>query len=160
MTAGTPGATSELQALLDRVAGKARALARMAGLELTVSTAPGLGAVRDDAQRIEQALLLLLMNALRQTPRGGRIALVGAADAGGGICIELRDAAPETEPRGLPAARYLVELGCGAATARTVKRAHALLVQDRGAVGLASAPGRGETVTIRLPADRVTPEAA
>jgi len=148
-----------LAALIDSVAGKAQALARMAGIELSVSLAPGLGAM-GDAQRLEKALLLLLTNALEQTPRGGRIALAAAPDAGGGIAIELRSAAPDGDAHGLPLARYLVELGCGAATARSVKRAHALLVQDRGTVGFARTRGRDETITIRLPAERGASEAA
>jgi hypothetical protein len=145
-------AASDLAALVDRVAGRARAIAQMAGIELSVSLAPGLGATAD-AQRLEQALLLLLGTALQQTPRGGRIALVAAAEAGGGIAIELRSAAPGGDTQGLPLARYMVELGCGAATARTVKRAHALLALDRGTVGFARTRGRDETITIRLPAD-------
>jgi K+-sensing histidine kinase KdpD len=156
----TAAASGELAALLDRVAGKARALARLAGLELSVSSMPGLRAPSGDAERIEQALLLLLMNALKQTPRGGRIALAASADPGGGLLIELHDAAPDADPPGLPAARYLVELGCGAATAWTVKRAQALLAQDCGAVGLVETPDRGATVTIRMPAERAAPAAA
>jgi signal transduction histidine kinase len=148
-----------LAALIDRVAGRARAIAGMAGVELSVSLAPGLATV-GAAGRLEQALLLLLGNALEQTPRGGRIAVAAEADANGGIAIELRSAAPDGDPQGLPPARYLVELGCGAATARSVKRAHALLAPDKGTVGFARTRGRDETITIRLPPDRGATRAA
>ena len=145
---------SGCDARLERIAAEAGALARLGGIEFVLSLRLG-DSAPFDATGVGAALHVLLANALTQTPRGGRIALVGAADATG-IRLELSTAAPE-EFRGLPDARRLVELGCGAATARAVRRARALLAKDRAR--LAYEPGDRERVTIHLAVER-TPVAA
>jgi two-component system, OmpR family, phosphate regulon sensor histidine kinase PhoR len=67
----------DVATLLERAAGRLRAQADRAGLTLAVSAPPGLPAVRADAERLIQALINLIHNAVKFTPPGGRIELRG-----------------------------------------------------------------------------------
>lgn len=81
---------------LDRVASEAvesfREPARQAGVELELRTAGGL-VVEADAKRLIQVLFNLLSNALKFTPRGGRIAVESALQ-GGHAVVRVRDTGP------------------------------------------------------------------
>jgi two-component system, OmpR family, sensor kinase len=109
-----------------------------------------------DADRLKQLLLIVLDNALKYTPSGGRVTM-GLRQSVGGSEITVQDTgvgiAAEDLPRvferfyradparsrdaggtglGLPIARWIVE-------------------QHRGAIHIDSVPGQGTTVTVSLP---------
>ncbi len=63
------------QAVLERAAAAAVNRARQQGIELRVEPSGALPAIRADAQRLAQILGNLLENALRYTPKGGRVTL-------------------------------------------------------------------------------------
>lgn len=110
--------------------------------------------VRADPVRIEQILLILLDNALRHTPAGGRVdvtvgtddgeATLAVRDTGEGIPHESQPFVFDRFYRG-DAAREGRSAGLGLAIARGLAAAH------RGAIELRSAPGEGSTFTLRLP---------
>ena len=122
------------------------------GIALHSVIAAGLPQVRADAKRLQQILLNLLANAVKFTPRGGAVTVsaerrgtaiaVIVADTGIGIAAEHnagdgRFARPsDGGGLGLPLVKRLVEL-------------------HGGTLAIDSAPGRGTTVTVLLPADRV-----
>ena len=133
-----------------------RDVARLAG-ERNVSIAAGqsAGTVMADRVRLRQVLLVVLDNALRHTPPGGRVTLesrergkwtdVIVTDTGEGIPAEhlsrvfdrfyQADTAHSTQGSaglGLPIAKSLVEA-------------------MRGSISLTSAPGRGTQVVVSLP---------
>ena len=136
-------------------------LAERAGVSLSARAAGGRAVlVAADPSRIEQIILILLDNALRHTPAGGRVEIVvGGDDAH--ATVEVRDTgegiSPEERPfvfdrfyRGDPS-REGRSAGLGLAIARGLAAAH------HGAIELESALGEGSTFTLRLPLSRADP---
>lgn len=130
-------------------------LAQRAGVHLSVrppSDGPVVAEV--DPARIEQILLILLDNALRHTPSGGRVEVVvgrdgkdatlAVTDTGEGIPAEDRPFVFDRFYRGDPS-REGRSAGLGLAIARGIAAAH------RGGISLESVPGHGSTFTLRLP---------
>jgi signal transduction histidine kinase/CheY-like chemotaxis protein len=76
----------------DAIAGMA-AVADEKGIELLAQVEPNLPAVNADRDRLIQVLSNLLMNALKYTPRGGRV-LVRAAATDGVLRFEVVDSGP------------------------------------------------------------------
>ena len=130
-------------------------LARREGVTLGVTPAPGDPVlVEVDPARVEQIVLILLDNALRHTPSGGRVDVIVGRDGQDGT-LAVRDTGegiPEdAQPfvfdrfyRGDPS-REGRSAGLGLAIARGLAAAH------RGGIDLESRPGEGSTFTLRLP---------
>jgi two-component system sensor histidine kinase ResE len=133
-------------------------LAGRAGVSLSARADGGRAVlVEADPSRIEQIILILLDNALRHTPGGGRVEIVVGSDDGQAI-VAVRDTgegiSPEDRPfvfdrfyRGDPS-REGRGAGLGLAIARGLAAAH------RGVIDLESALGVGSTFTLRLPLPR------
>ncbi len=116
-----------------------------------------------DPARIEQVLLILLDNALRHTPPGGRVevtvgrddedATLAVRDTGTGIPLGEQPFVFDRFYRG-DASREGRSAGLGLAIARGLALAHG------GAIDLVSAPGEGSTFTLRLPIAAPEPPSA
>jgi signal transduction histidine kinase len=103
---------------------------------------------------MEQVLLALMMNALDAMPRGGRLRLTRRLSADGTMVeLEVQDDGVGISPDVLP---NLFEpffttkerghgVGLGLAISRGIVERHG------GKISVASEPGRGTTITIRLP---------
>ena len=134
--------------------------AERAGVALSVAGTDGI-VLRGDERRMRQILLNLATNAIKFTPRGGRIAITAEIDGSGELVIRIDDtgigiaddeqsrifepfiqgrASPSSNREGtglgLPLTKRLVELHGGTLTLR-------------------SRLGAGTTVMLRFPADRV-----
>jgi two-component system, NtrC family, sensor kinase len=132
------------------VVGPAAADAKVSRL---VELEPGLPEVLADAELLRQAFLNLCVNAIHAMgPQGGGHLRATARLEGGQVVVEIADDGP-----GMPAevARRIFEpffttkaegTGLGLAIVRQAAEAHG------GAVEVESAPGRGATFRIRLPA--------
>jgi signal transduction histidine kinase len=118
------------------------------------SAAPAV--VRGDAAALRRALLNLVENAVKYTPRGGKVELSLVSGDGTaslivsdtGIGVDAADAERVFEPFvRLDAARSRDTggAGLGLAIARSIVAAH------RGTLTLESRPGSGSRFTIRLP---------
>ncbi|MBP7693585.1 MAG: hypothetical protein KA764_16805 [Anaerolineales bacterium] len=124
------------------------------GLVVQVQAAPG--AVRADATRLRQVLLILLDNAVRHTPAGGRIQMT-AEPAGRHITLVVSDTGSGIAPEHLPRlferfyradsarGREAGGAGLGLAIAKSLIEAH------HGRLHVASRPGQGTQVSLTLP---------
>lgn len=128
------------------------------GVELDVAGSPS-GTVRADAQRIGQVLTNLLSNALRHTPRDGRVSLA-AASGPETVVITVTDTGDGIDAAHLPniferfyrtdaaRSRDAGGTGIGLSISRAIALAHG------GTLTAASAgPGKGAVFTLTLPAD-------
>ena len=142
--------------LLERVqAGYAHSAAQL-GINLAVDANPDLPEVQVDPERMQQVLGNLVSNALRFTPKEGRITLSAQAE-GGVLCFRVTDTG-----KGIAQADmghifdrfYRVdksrnqsegESGLGLAIVKSLVEAHG------GSIGVESEVGRGTVFTVRLP---------
>ncbi|MBK7073112.1 MAG: sensor histidine kinase [Myxococcales bacterium] len=119
------------------------------GLALEVDTAPV--TLVADARRLKEALLNLLANAIEATPSGGAIRVRTRKDADGSGVIEVIDTGRGIKPD------ELARLGTSFFTTRDggtglgVVLASTVVAQHGGTIRYDSTPGRGTTVTVRLP---------
>jgi PAS domain S-box-containing protein len=119
-----------------------------------------------DPRRLAQALGNLLANALKFTPEAGRVCLTARLQPGGGVHLLVEDTgigmAEETIAAALEPfrqldgslARRFEGAGLGLSIAKALAELHG------GALSVKSAVGKGTTVTIALPAGRVSPRVA
>jgi signal transduction histidine kinase len=128
-------------------------VAEDSGVTIT-STANEPLAVRADRDRLRQALGNLVDNAVKYTPRGGRVE-IEAAREGTQAAIRVRDTGVGIPARDLPRiwdrlyrgdqSRATRGLGLGLSLVRASVEAQG------GSVTVESTPGRGSTFTLRLP---------
>jgi len=127
------------------------------GIALELDVPDGL-AVSADRARLRQALANLVDNALKYTPRGGRVRL-SARTEGAWVVFECADDGPGISPEDLPRiwdrlyrgdqSRSERGLGLGLSLVRAIARAHG------GEATVESSPGQGAAFRLRIPA-RIT----
>lgn len=145
---------TELAALVTRVARPFEPLARQRGVELELKTDVLLPAVSLDAEKVDVALSNLVANALKFTPRGGRVEVVIACDREDAL-VAVRDTGPGIPPeqqqrvfeRFSSSARGGEGTGIGLALVREIAQLHG------GQVELTSRSGEGACFALRLPLD-------
>jgi two-component system, OmpR family, sensor histidine kinase BaeS len=129
-----------------------------AGIDLSADFAPGC-TVDGDAARLRQVFAALTDNALRHTPRDGRVQLVGRR-TGEGVRISVEDSGGGIAPEDLPRVfdrfyqadpsrdRRTGTSGLGLSIVRALAEAHG------GRVGAENRPTGGTSVWVHLPASR------
>jgi two-component system, OmpR family, sensor histidine kinase BaeS len=129
---------------------------RAKGVELTLLREPGTVDVSADPDRLSQALINLLSNALKFTPAGGSVQ-VGVGAAGGAVLLKVTDTGIGIGPADLPhvferfyradssRSRSTGGSGIGLSIAKAIAEAHG------GTLTVTSSPGRGSEFTITLP---------
>lgn len=154
----------DLGVLVEHVVERRRTLARDNGIELVVKKA-SYSVVHGNATGLEQVVANLINNALQYTPRGkgGRVSVTLEPDykgsvllavADNGIGIESKDLFHIFEPfyrADLSRTRRVRKSGSGLGLAivSEIVRSH------KGKLNVQSAPGKGTTVTVSLPAGTV-----
>ncbi|HEU5430793.1 MAG TPA: ATP-binding protein, partial [Thermomicrobiales bacterium] len=145
----------DLAALVRAATEPMRGLAERAGLELTVE-APGALPIAGDPDQLRRVVRILVDNAIRYTPAGGRIA-VRAGAAEGRTTVRVRDTgvgiAADDQPRvferffrsDAARSRATGGVGLGLPIARTI------IHEAGGRIGLTSEPGRGSEFWFTLP---------
>jgi signal transduction histidine kinase len=130
-----------------------------AGRGVTVELGALGGAVRADADRLHQVLLIVLDNALRHTPPGGRITLA-AEPLGRGVRLSITDTGCGIAPEHLPQIFerfYRADPARGRAGGNAglgLSIARGLVEAMGGQIGATSTPGQGTTIWLVLPASR------
>jgi two-component system phosphate regulon sensor histidine kinase PhoR len=156
----------EPRRVLEEAAELMREQARRAGITLEVKCAPDLQAIPADRDRMQQVMLNLLDNALKYTPRGGKVAAESraAAIAGNGGKPGIEFVVADTG-EGIPAAdiprlterfyrvdrarsRELGGTGLGLAIVKHIVQLH------QGKLRIESRLREGTTVAVWLPATR------
>ena len=152
------------RALVESCASLVAERIEIGGLRLAVDCPAGLPRIRVDPARLKQALVNLLANAAKFTPRGGLIGLAVRCTAPGGIAFTVSDTGPGmTEAEIARAfetfgqvdgslARRHDGTGLGLPLARRLTELHG------GTLDIDSAKGRGTAVIITLPPARVAAE--
>ncbi len=150
-----------LRAAIANCAQLVMAEAERNGQHFSARIADGLPAVRGDEAKIKQIVLNLLSNAVRYTPRGGRIVLTTEPDGEGGLAVTVAD-----NGIGIPAdaLRHVFEpfrqvedekvrkkggLGLGLNIAKSFAELHG------AALSLESEHGRGTTARLVIPSGRL-----
>lgn len=138
---------------------KLRAQAK--ALEIVEAYEPKLPQVWADQKAIRQICLNLLSNALKFTPRGGRITITTSALPDGGQMLSVRDTGPGIPPEEIP--RVLLAFGQGSLAHETAEGGTGLglpivknLIEVHGgSLELKSELRKGTEAIVRLPAVRV-----
>jgi signal transduction histidine kinase len=149
-------AAIDLAKLVGEVADLYEDTAEDAGVALEATVAANLE-VQADRDRLRQAIANLVDNAIKYTPRGGRVA-VSAQLEPGEVIIAVADTGPGISEQDLPRifdrlyrgdqSRATRGLGLGLSLVR------AYIEAQGGRVTVDSRPGRGSTFMIHLPVDR------
>jgi two-component system sensor histidine kinase BaeS len=151
-----------LARLFDRTFARHQATLEERGVAFGRDIAPGAATVLGDERRLEQVLQNLVANAVRHTPRGGRIALRATAD-GGDVVLVVEDSGPGIPAEHLPhvfdrfyrvdSARNAQSGGSGLG----LSIVRAVVEQHGGRVSAGNGPMGGARFELRLPAgDRQT----
>jgi two-component system phosphate regulon sensor histidine kinase PhoR len=140
--------------MLEQAVERMRPQAERKGLKLGLEIAPELPSIVGDAQRLEQATVNLLDNAIKFTPEGGSVR-VSAAAVDGAVQVEVEDTGAGISAEKLPRiferfykvdrARGDRGTGLGLAVVKHTVEAHG------GTISARSEEGRGSTFTFTLP---------
>lgn len=146
----------DAEALLSDVRDTVLSRAQAQQVSLDVQVEEGTPAMSAESEKIRQALLNLLDNALKFTPEGGSVAL-RAWDGGGDVRVAVEDTGVGIEPEHLPhvferfykadRAHSAGGTGLGLAIAKHIVEAHG------GAISVRSRPGAGTVFEFAVPAD-------
>jgi PAS domain S-box-containing protein len=154
----------DLTPLIDSCLSLISPVARHKALGLSVThEAEDMPLLRGDPLRLKQVLVNLVTNAAKFTPQGGSIDIHTATMPQGGLVVRVTDTgcgmtaddlARAMEPFGQAksdTSRAHEGTGLGLPLARLLIEAHG------GTLDIETTPGRGTTVTIAFPAERVVP---
>ena len=145
----------DLSSLVSETSYELGYLAEAEGVDLTADIAPNVY-VTGDVLRLRQLLLILLDNALKHTPSGGRVSISLSLAHGGRVRLSVADSGKGIDPVHQPhifdrfyqadTARTGEGTGLGLAIAKWIVEAHG------GRISVGNGPERGAVFTVLLPA--------
>jgi PAS domain S-box-containing protein len=150
-----------IEAVVERAMRLVQGRATTAGLAIAVEIEPGLPRVRADERLMIQMLTNLLSNAVKFTPPGGSVTVRAGIGAEGTFQLAVQDTGVGMTPEGIEVAltpfgqvenafaRQHQGTGLGLPLVRALADLHG------GNLRVESELGRGTTVTIELPAERL-----
>ncbi|WP_170149832.1 chemotaxis protein CheB, partial [Rhodoplanes roseus] len=141
-------------------------MAAKAGVTVVFDFAAGIACLQADELRVRQVLLNLLSNAVKFSHRGGKIRVAVRPALDGGVRIEVADQGIGIEQQTIekigtePVTSGFVRGGEKEGSGLGLPVSMALMKALGGGLEIVSAPGKGTTVTMWFPPDRVlSPEA-
>lgn len=152
----------EIGEVVERVIHLVEGRARDGEVSIASAVSPNMPPLRADERKLLQMLLNLVANAVRFTPKGGKVTVSAAISAEGDLRLTVADTGIGIPAKDLP--RVLVPFaqvdnditrktdgtGLGLPIARQFAELHG------GSLSLESVQGRGTTVTVRLPGRRLS----
>ena len=141
-----------------------RQRAEKSGLRIERSQDEGLPGLRADERKLKQALLNLLVNAIKFTPAGGTVRLDIRCDATEGYVFEVSDNGIGMTSEDIPTAlRQFGQIDSALnrkyeGTGLGLPLTKAMVEMHGGSLEVRSTLGAGTTVTLRLPASRIVAE--
>ena len=148
-----------LEALFGRVLARHEGAANQKGVLLASEVGHGAEIVSGDPLRLEQALQNLAANALRHTPRGGRVTLAACVEEDS-VVVRVTDTGSGIAPEHLPHIFdrfYKVDparVGDTHGSGLGLSIVKAIFERHGATVTATSRPGDGTTFTIKFPPDR------
>ncbi|MDP9243495.1 MAG: HAMP domain-containing histidine kinase [Chloroflexota bacterium] len=142
---------TDLAALLGDIVAAFAAQADAAGVELVVDASGDLSPVEIDPARIREVIANLLTNALRHTPRDGRIEIV-ARGADGGVSVSVNDTGSGIAPEALPHVfDRFYRAGGSSGSGLGLPIARSLVAAHGGEMSASSEPGGGTRMVFTIP---------
>ena len=147
----------EIEPLVRFSVGQVAQMAARGGVACDVELAPALPRLYADPAKLRQVLINLLSNGVKFTPSGGRVALKVMPDRHAGVVFVVQDTGIGIKPENIDLAltpfgqvdtrlsREFEGVGLGLPLSKRLVELHG------GTLEIASAPGEGTTVTVRLP---------
>ncbi len=135
--------------------------AQKAGVELELDIPPGLPPFKGDERRLRQILLNLLSNAIKFTPTRGRVRIRAWIEKDGRLAISVTDSGIGIAPEDIPVVlapfgqvagsltRSYEGTGLGLPLSKRLTEMHG------GTLTIASEMGKGTSVVVHFPADRL-----
>lgn len=151
--------TTRVDDVVDACRRLIRGRAEENGIRLIVETAADMRPIVADATRLKQILLNLLSNAVKFTPAGGEVRL-SASHTDTGVTFVVADTGAGMRAEDIPTALKPFRQLDGSLARRHEGTGLGLPLANRlaelhgGALEIASEPGRGTRVVVRLPNDR------
>ena len=151
-------APTDLRALLDELADSMRPLAQEKGIALAAAVPAELPRVPADRQKLRRAVVNLLSNALKFTPRGGRVEL-GAGREDGAVRVWVADTGVGIPPEDVERLFEKYEQGRNRAPRREKGTGLGLYITRQlvelhgGEISVTSEVGKGSTFSFTLPVD-------
>jgi signal transduction histidine kinase len=137
---------------------------RQQRVELELRVPPTLPPVRVDPMQVEQAILEIVSNALDAMPSGGRLRIGASVADGGGpaqqVVVEVTDTGGGIPAQVLPSVCEPFFTTRQEGTGLGLAIAKRYIEQNGGRLEIASRPGDGTTVRVRLPAETAAAESA
>jgi two-component system NtrC family sensor kinase len=149
----------DLQELIRRVVRLVQHQVDLQQVHLQVELDPELGPIECDGQQIQQCLLAVLINALEAVGEGGEIAIrarrlaPSAEEPGEGVEIQIEDNGVGMDAETLERIfePFFSTKEGSSAMGLGMSVVYGIVTRHGGRIHVDSAPGRGTTVTIRLP---------
>ena len=156
----------DLRSSVEQAVDQAAATARRRGVQLTMERPDEAIQIRHDPVRIGQVVANLVANAIKFTPRGGRVDVQVRAEPDGAASITVADTGIGIEPAELPRIFDRFFRGSGANEARGsgsglgLAIVRSIVEMHRGTVAVESRLGAGTTFRVALPAQPRPPSGA
>jgi signal transduction histidine kinase len=156
----------DLRSSVEQAVDQAAATARRRGVALTMERPDEAIQIRHDPVRIGQVVANLLGNAIKFTPRGGRVEVQVRAEARGAASITVADTGIGIDPAELPRIFDRFYRGSGASEARGsgsglgLAIVRSIVEMHGGTVAVESRVGTGTTFRVALPAQPRPPAGA